>query len=88
MGLCLNIKEGKSFKLGLATITITKIKRGSCSMNIEAPKEIEITRKMERDLIFDVLKTLRERDEKSIDKAIDMLADYVKNQYIDEEVNA
>ena len=88
MGLILKVHRGKPFKIGKAEITINSISQGSCRVEIKAPEDIRISRSNEREIIFKALMLLREDTEESIEKALDVLADFVRNNYIDEDVNA
>jgi carbon storage regulator CsrA len=44
MGLTLSRKQGESFEIGNATVRVNKIKGGTVSISIEAPKEVLIRR--------------------------------------------
>jgi len=84
MGLVLKVMKGKPFKIGRAEITITAIGPGGCRMTIDAPDDIKISRSNEREIIMKTLMLLREDSKDSIEKALDLLANYVRNNYIEE----
>jgi len=88
LGLIIKAFKGKPIKIGDAELTIITTSQGGCRMSIEAPENVRISRMNEREAIFKALMLLREDTPESISKALDHLASFVKNNYIDEDVNA